>query len=467
MLHARILELISRNQWAIAPSSLEAMIRIVQDSGHIADHALFHGSEDLDSELKTELEAANRSQKEQGYEFTHMVDSMGILQINGPIIQRGSMQPISGARMATTTGILRDLDALEEDSRVDRVAIVTDCPGGSVTGTSEVAARIQEMKKPVVVFAAGLCASAMYWIASACDAIIGSDTSLTGSVGVVAKVPIDSEGKFKTFVSTQSGLKNPDPETEEGAATYQKMVDETGDVFVNAVADYRGVTREEVLERFGQGTVMIASRAQANGMIDGVMTMREFLRQYSGDLDACSFLANSKSKKRRLSAANDKVDFSGQTVQLEREQTAVVNAVKNPSKGDKNMDLKQFLKENAEAQAEFTKALADAELKALEGFQAEMATVTKIVLSSESEYKKPVRVQAAKVLSGEMKKEIFDAALTMYEMSAESKNSKDAQDATDSIGDTGGLDGSTELSSDGKIRTQADFARATARKGVK
>ena len=68
-------------------------------------------------------------------------------------------------------------------------------------------------KKPIIAYASGSCCSGAYWIASACDEIIVTDTALVGSIGVVAVYEKqDSENKIE-IVSSQSPLKRINPDT--------------------------------------------------------------------------------------------------------------------------------------------------------------------------------------------------------------------------------------------------------------
>ncbi len=464
MRHARIIEEIHRHQWAITPAAIEAIVRIVTIGEQLEERSIFHGSTITVEERQTDMEAALPvGPDSESYQFSQRFDNVGVINVDGPTIPRKAGNAPSQPRLTTTQGLMSDFDRMDSDPRIDRIAFISDSPGGAVTGTSELAARIHDSDKPVVTFVEGVCASADYWRASAGDAIVGADTSHVGSIGVIAKIKTSKDKDGVEIVSSQSEFKNPDLETEEGKAIIQTMVDDTADVFVNATADYRGTTRENVLENYGKGSIIIASRALAKGMIDGVMTRRQFMREFSGDLDACTFMTGSKSKKRRRLNASKEIDISAQHGEIEESDTAIEQAAENPNEGVKTMDLEQFLAENPAARIEFDKAIVTARAEACKELHASLGPVAKIVAGTE--YADSIRAMGAQVFEGKQKLEIFEAVIAIEDAKAEKENSTAAVVASTAIPATPADSGSAsgELSTDGKIRTTADFLRETGK----
>lgn len=147
-----------------------------------------------------------------------------------------------------------------------------DTPGGEVTGINEFAQMIFDArgKKPIVAYVDGMAASAGYWIASAADEIVTDETGLLGSIGVVAAVPNPDARSAREvqFVSSQSPKKRPNPNTESGREQLQAMVDDLATVFVRTVARNRSVTESDVLDRFGQGAVLVGANAVQAGLAD-------------------------------------------------------------------------------------------------------------------------------------------------------------------------------------------------------
>jgi hypothetical protein len=80
--------------------------------------------------------------------------------------------------------------------------------------------------------------------------------------------PASKRNKPIEFVSSISPNKRPDPSTEAGREQYQKLVDTLGSIFVESVARNRGVTTEDVEQRYGAGGLLIGREAVASGLAD-------------------------------------------------------------------------------------------------------------------------------------------------------------------------------------------------------
>jgi ClpP class serine protease len=84
-----------------------------------------------------------------------------------------------------------------------------------------------------------------------------------------------------TFISSQSPMKNADPATEEGGAHIQGVVDAMAQVFVEAVATYRGVDTQTVLSDFGKGGILVGQQAVSAGLADRIGNFEGVLAELS------------------------------------------------------------------------------------------------------------------------------------------------------------------------------------------
>lgn len=85
----------------------------------------------------------------------------------------------------------------DSDPNVKGIVLNIDSPGGSVAGTEELAKIISACQKPVVAYIDGMAASAAYWVASQCDAIVvNGKTSTLGSIGTMVTI-IDAGGAYE------------------------------------------------------------------------------------------------------------------------------------------------------------------------------------------------------------------------------------------------------------------------------
>jgi signal peptide peptidase SppA len=220
---------------------------------------------------------------------THRVtvrDGVAIVPVVGPISRYADFfTEISGATSIDT--LARDFHFAVNDRSVRAVILDVDSPGGTVAGVSEFASQVRSARaiKPVVAYVGSLAASAGYWIASAAEQVVADSTAMLGSIGVVMGVPRKKATDPIEIVSSQSPYKRLDAETETGKAHLQATADELADLFVDAVAASRGVSRESVLADFGRGGCLVASKAVAAGMADGIGSLEETIASLArGDM---------------------------------------------------------------------------------------------------------------------------------------------------------------------------------------
>lgn len=233
------------------------------------------------------LEAYRAARADDGERLT-IRGNVGILHAKGPMFKRANlMTAYSGA---TSYEVLRrDLQVAMNSVSVQALMLLIDSPGGEVSAIDELATAVFEARKqkPVVAYISGQGASAAYWLAAPADKIIVSDAAMVGSIGVVLgvtdrKKADERNGVTRTeFVSSQSPDKRPDHGTDAGKARVQKLVDDLGAVFVSAVAKYRNVSVEHVLQNFGAGGLEVGANAVACGMADEVGQFEDALARLS------------------------------------------------------------------------------------------------------------------------------------------------------------------------------------------
>lgn len=169
------------------------------------------------------------------------------------------------------TDVIEALAVAESDPAIKSVTLNVDSPGGSVHGLFDLLGVLQSFSKKVEVVSPG-AASAAYAIAAVAPGKIRATNAAAefGSVGVVASYQIPSDVQLIDITSTNAPNKRPDVTTEEGQAVIRAELDALHELFVGAIAEGRGMTSDEVNERFGQGGMLIASEAKKRGMIDSI-----------------------------------------------------------------------------------------------------------------------------------------------------------------------------------------------------
>lgn len=275
-----------QQHWAMEESALRELLDISARRGRWRLQA--ETEEDLErlaeaarAERTRDPEAISlrTGKKLEGTERAWLRDGVAVIPVMGPIFHRANLfTKCSGATSAEQ--VARDLDEAVSNPNVKAILLDVDSPGGQVDGTGELAGLIHaaNRKKPVHCYSGGLCASAAYWLASACESISIAPTTRIGSIGVISAFPGKEEGVIE-IVSSQSPNKSPDLTTEGGRATVQKTLDELAEVFIGNVASYRGVSRETVVSDYGRGGVLVGRSAVKVGMADRVSSFEAAFRR--------------------------------------------------------------------------------------------------------------------------------------------------------------------------------------------
>ncbi len=223
-----------------------------------------------------------------GYRVSFPENTVAVIKVEGTI-QSGSGGLLSGAY---SDDIVKLLERARKDSSVKAVVLRVNSPGGEVTACDEIyneVVKVRESGKKVVSSMGSMAASGGYYISCACDKIVAEETTLTGSIGVIATFPnieglLDKIGvKVYVFKSgphkdASAGLREP---TEEEKQVWQSIVDESFNRFVGIVAEGRNMDEEKVRE-LADGRIYTATQAKENGLIDKF-----------GDLDEATNLAAS------------------------------------------------------------------------------------------------------------------------------------------------------------------------------
>src|SRR5205807_1848199 len=235
------------------------------------------------------LSAAEEPRNPQAALQSRQVQAVGkvaVLSLSGIIMQRASfMLEFFGG--TSTEQFAQAFDDAIANPDIRAIVIDVDSPGGSVAGTAELAQRIYDARdqKKIVAIADSLAASAAYWIGSAAAEFWATPTAEVGSIGVFAvhedTSQADAEAGVKYTLVKAGKYKaegNPyEPLSAEAQAYMQTRVDDYYGMFVQAVAKQRGVGVDAVRGGFGQGRVVGADDAKAQGMIDRIGTLNDVL----------------------------------------------------------------------------------------------------------------------------------------------------------------------------------------------
>lgn len=183
------------------------------------------------------------------------------------------------------------LENAASDPKIKAVVLEIDSSGGSPAAAEEIAAAMKALHKPSIAWVRSNADSAAYWIASAADTIIASETSDIGSIGVTQSYVDNAKKNVQdglTYNQLTTG-KYKDTGTPDRALTadersyLQRDLDITLQAFIKAVATNRQLSVAKVTA-LADGSSMLGAMALHNGLIDQLGTKQEVWAKLEADI---------------------------------------------------------------------------------------------------------------------------------------------------------------------------------------
>jgi protease IV len=172
------------------------------------------------------------------------------------------------------------LQQARDDDRVKAIVVEIDSPGGEVTASDAIYSALVKARarKPVVVYMDSLAASGGYYVSCGGKFLMASETTITGSIGVIIqtlnyeqllnKVGLASvvfkSGKFKDM------LNGARPITPEERELVQSFIMKTYDKFLGVVAKERNLPADLLRNTIADGRILSGKDALQNKLIDGL-----------------------------------------------------------------------------------------------------------------------------------------------------------------------------------------------------
>lgn len=197
-------------------------------------------------------------------------DRIGVVKIEGTIVE--------------SEPIIDKIIKFRKSGRIKAIILRINSPGGMVVPSQEIYQEVKKTcrEKKVVVSMESIAASGGYYIACTADKIVANPGTLVGSIGVILQIEnieellskiglkreIVKSGEYKDIGSMTR------PMTEEEEAILQGFSDNIYYQFVDAVAEGRGMKREEVL-KLADGRIFTGEQAIKLGLIDGLGNLQD------------------------------------------------------------------------------------------------------------------------------------------------------------------------------------------------
>ncbi|AGT09468.1 S49 family peptidase [Paracoccus aminophilus] len=226
------------------------------------------------------------------YKMNRAAGGVAAIPIVGSLVNRGAWIGASSG-LVSYEGIAAQLREAAADQDVHTVVLDIDTGGGEAGGITSLVNQIVELRKTkrVVAVVNDMAASAGYWIASACDEIVVSETGIVGSIGVVVlhvnrSGELQQKGWQPTFIF--AGAHKVDgnslgPMPDEVRADVQASVDDLYKTFVNGVAANRAGRLTPKSVRATEARMFTGRAAVAAGLADRIASFPEVLAQFQAD----------------------------------------------------------------------------------------------------------------------------------------------------------------------------------------
>ncbi len=215
---------------------------------------------------------------------------VGVLRLSGVI---GGVSPLSRSGLSLAQ-LADNIETLFKLPRLKAVALIVNSPGGSPVQSALIAARIREMAEekelPVIAFCEDAAASGGYWLACSADEIYADESSIIGSIGVIAAgfgfpqliKRLGIERRVHTSGDKKSILDPFEVERDEDVRLLKDLQKDIHDSFNAFVLARRGDKLKAEPEALFTGEFWTGKRALELGLIDGIGHLRPEMRRRYG-----------------------------------------------------------------------------------------------------------------------------------------------------------------------------------------
>jgi protease-4 len=197
-------------------------------------------------------------------------DRVALVRIEGPIIDSRSF--------------VNEIKQYAEDSSIKAIVLRVDSPGGAVAPSQEIYAEVKRAveNKKVVASMGAVAASGGYYVAAPSSKIMANPGTITGSIGVIMEIPnfeglmdkvgikttVIKSGKYKDMASAMREL------SPEERRLLQGVMDDVHEQFIQAVAEGRGMTFEDVA-KLSDGRIFSGKQAKELGLVDELGSLED------------------------------------------------------------------------------------------------------------------------------------------------------------------------------------------------
>jgi len=373
--------------WAI----LESAADLLRDTAAKIDWSVHIAKQiELRSKSAAMPVAASGEQSPTMYSYTLTPDGIAIIDVVGSLMKQES----SWSDSTSTVMLRRTIRHAVANDRVRAIMMRYDSPGGTVSGTEELATEVADAaaKKPLAAYADGLMASAAYWLGAQANWIASNETATVGSIGVLAVVQDRSQMAAQQGVKVHviksaeaKGAGVPGTEiTPKQLAEWQRQIDAMHAVFVEAIAKGRGISTDAA-GKLADARVHVGRQAKSAGLVDHIESFDAAMKRLSamkvpGRVSATIAAADNKIEQGSQTQADGGRSADGSTLAEDAAEdqpsAAGSEAVSTPKEADMGNTAQQQTGATAPAEAKPDAGVASPQTPAANAPATAPATAT-------------------------------------------------------------------------------------------
>ncbi|QUE31475.1 S49 family peptidase [Francisella philomiragia] len=223
-----------------------------------------------------------------------LTSHIGLVKVEGVIAEDAD---------ANAERINKSLDDAYASKAVKGVIVEINSPGGSPVQSDEIYSHMRYLQKkypniPMYAVCTDVCASGGYYIAAGAKDIYANKMTIVGSIGVIGSGfgftglmdKLGIERRTYTSGSNKDFLDPFSPERPEQTAQFNKLLDETHQVFITAVEQSRGDRlKDKAVDTTFSGEPFSGIQAQRMGLIDGFASVNQLKRDKFNNLDIVDY----------------------------------------------------------------------------------------------------------------------------------------------------------------------------------
>lgn len=237
------------------------------------DEVLSLLKEKLDVDEDDDINFMSYSKYRKSYSEDYNSNRIAVIVASGEIVWGEGDHDVISSEVFS-----KEIRKARKDDKVKAIVIRINSPGGNYLASDIIWKEIQEATKvkPVIASMSSYAASGGYYLAMACDTIVASPTTITGSIGIFAVL-----FNFQDFLDHKLGITSDRVTTGEHSDIYsgthamtdeqkqiiQNNLEEEYMMFARKAAEGRNLPIDSLL-KLASGRVWTGTQAVENGLVD-------------------------------------------------------------------------------------------------------------------------------------------------------------------------------------------------------